>query len=193
MKNYADYIYTKQTTLDLPKIRLSCYEIEKYIKYKVPTVESCDAQYTLNTELYNKYNFLHMPIVGVHDVYREIQSTFRELITDGEYFIQCWLNIYKYGDFIDWHHHWPQEAESWHGFLCVDCEPSKTTYIIKGNDSLIDIPSIDGNIVISKSGLDIHRTWPWEYSDRDRITIAFDIVPVQHIDIYDWKDNWVPI
>lgn len=44
---------------------------------------------------------------------------------------------------------------------------------------------------MSRSAGDWHRTYPWEHDDRDRITIALDIVPTKSVD--DSLNHWMPI
>ena len=137
-----------------------------------------------------------------------IQKFFKESYDIKEqYMIQCWLNFYRKGEFIDWHRHWPMDAKGYHGFLCVSCEPSKTTYrlpakhgvqiptelIEKTEWETVDVESKNGLLVLSESAGDMHRTWPWEFHDRDRITIAFDIVPKPHFNPEAWLNHWVPL
>lgn len=153
-------------------------------------------QSTMTTKLYMEYNVLMFAYHEFHSLYNQIRKTFHEVLENNDkneknYYIQCWMNVYEKEQFIDWHGHWPPMANAWHGFYCVDCEPSKTTYKIFGED--IDIPSEDGLLVIGESDGDIHRTWPWTESDRPRITIAFDIVPARFIDNNDWMNHWIPI
>ena len=106
------------------------------------------------------------------------------------------MNIYRKGDFIDWHTHWPKEKNSWHGFFCVDCEPSYTTYRLPNRYEPVNVTSENNLLVIGKSDNDRHRSSEWPYTDRDRITIAFDIIPRQSIVPcfpYDGALNhWIP-
>jgi hypothetical protein len=132
-----------------------------------------------------------------YELYEAIKETFNEAVPKEEregnkYYIQCWLNYYREGEFIDWHGHWPSRCNSWHGFVCVDVEPSVTTYSIPGKGE-VDVNNRDNTIVISRSDNDMHRTWPWPYADRIRMTIAFDIVPREHVDPNAWVNHWVPL
>jgi hypothetical protein len=92
------------------------------------------------------------------------------------------LNVYRKGESIGWHGHQTPNYNAWHGFVCVDTEPeSYTSYRWPNNkerDNLIlDVPSKDGLIVLGLSNGDIHRSSEWQIAERNRVTIAFDIVP----------------
>jgi hypothetical protein len=113
--------------------------------------------------------------------------------------MQAWLNVYRTGEFIDWHSHWPAEFESWHGFYCVDVEPnSSTTYRLFGKipekDDIV-VTSQDNLLVISRSDGDYHRSSEWNNPDKPRITVAFDIIPMSKL--YERrnyeKNHWIPI
>jgi hypothetical protein len=143
------------------------------------------------------------PLPAIHELYFEIQNYFR-FATESyfkepykeKHFIQCWLNVYNKGDFIDWHHHdWnsnrPNKPRAWHGFFCVDVEPnSKTSYKWKGVNEVIDIQSKNGLMVMGISDGDVHKSSAWN-EDNPRITIAFDIVPEKHIFYDDGRSNLV--
>jgi hypothetical protein len=146
----------------------------------------------LTTQGFEHYNLLMYPFDGFHSLYFEIQQLFQQFNKSNEkYYIRCWLNMYEKGNFVDWHDHFPTKSGSWHGFFCVDCEPSKTTYRLPNILELVDIVSENNLLVLSKSDGDQHRTWPWEYADRDRITIAFDIVPASYTG--EFLNHWIPI
>jgi hypothetical protein len=199
MKVYKDYIITDKLNLDLVEIKNSCYKmkglIDKHFKEKMLEVNYTEDEgklAPLTTQGFEHYNLLMHGFAGFHSLYFEIQKLFRQLNQPNEnYYIQCWLNMYEKGRFVDWHDHYPPKCNAWHGFFCVDCEPSKTTYRLSSESDTVDIISENNLLVLSKSNGDRHRTWPWEYSDRDRITIAFDIVPSIHTG--DFLNHWIPI
>ncbi len=199
MKIYNNYIITSRLNLDLAEIKNSCYRmkdiIDQHFGGKISSSEYAEDEGKLaptTTKVFEHYNLLMYGFEGFHSLYFEIQKLFHQVNpTDKKYYIQCWLNIYEQGSFVDWHDHYPAKADSWHGFFCVDCEPSNTTYQLPNLSTSIDIVSENNLLVISKSNGDRHRTWPWEYSDRDRITIAFDIVPAEHTG--NFLNHWVPI
>lgn len=207
---YEEYIHTKKLNLNLDVMKDSCEKLYDLVKEKFSQNKiDYTGQSTLSTGLFGSYNLLLYPLDEFHELYEEIKTMLYE-IEDGEkqkYYIQCWLNYYQKGDFINWHGHWKPEHKSYHGFFCVDCEPSKTTYKVPGyeeiipgkksrareKDKIVDVESKNNLLVMSKSDGDIHRTWPWEYEDRPRITIAFDIVPKQFIQYDIWLNHWIPL
>lgn len=199
MDIYKDYIITARLNLDLVEMKNSCYKMKNVIdqnfKETVVNIEYKEDEgklTPLTAQGFEHYNLLMYTFKGFHSLYFEIQKLFRQLNQNNEqYYIRCWLNMYEKGNFVDWHDHFPPRCNSWHGFFCVDCEPSKTTYKLPGIDDLVDIVSENNLIVLSKSNGDKHRTWPWEYEDRDRITIAFDIVPATHTG--EFLNHWIPI
>jgi hypothetical protein len=199
MKVYKDYIITDKLDLDLAKIKNSCYKmkdiIDNHFREKILEVDYTEAEgklAPLTTQGFEHYNLFMYGFEGFHSLYFEIQKLFRQLNQNDEaHYIRCWLNIYEKGNFVDWHEHFPPRCNSWHGFFCVDCEPSVTTYQLPNILEPVDIISENNLLVLSKSNGDRHRTWPWEHSERDRISIAFDIVPATHTGEY--LNHWIPI
>lgn len=192
---YKDYITASKLNLNTNEIKNSSYDLKRIVEkfnvtddgYDDPAGKAPDT-----TKVHEQYNLFMYKFKGFHALYFEIQKLFRQLNNNqDEYYIQCWLNIYKKGQFIDWHEHYPPAHKTWHGFYCVDCEPSKTTYRLPGREDTIDVVSENNLLVMSKGDGDWHRTWPWEFEDRDRITIAFDIVPREHTDSR--AKFWIPI
>jgi len=154
-----------------------------------------NGQSTMTTKLFSNYNLLMYPVPEFHELYHEIQSFFHELYygTD-KFYMQCWLNVYKKGDFIDWHKHWPPEHKSWHGFYCVDCGTnSGTMYRLPKSRQEVFVPSENNLLVLSRSDGDLHKSTEWTDEINPRITIAFDIIPRQFINPTDWLNHWVPI
>jgi len=195
MKTYENYITTSKLNLDLFTIKDSCYQLNNIIEQFSVDKDGYDdaaGMAPITTKVHEQYNLLMYRFQGFHNLYFEIQKLFQQLKdNDSQYYIQCWLNLYKKGSFIDWHEHYPSTHKTWHGYYCVDCEPSKTTYRLPDKTETIDIIGENNLLVMSKGNGDWHRTWPWEFEDRDRITIAFDIVPRERTDPR--AKYWIPI
>jgi len=195
IKTIHNYIHLFKYNLDKERLLDSSKKIydlvkENFSKDKKEFTE----QSTLSTQLFKSYNFLLYPLDQVHDLYTNIKESFDSIKDDPKekYYIQCWVNYCQKGDFIDWHRHFDKERKTWHGFYCLDCEPSFTTYKLPDLNETVNVYSENNLMVISKSDGDEHRTWPWEY-DKPRITIAFDIVPGHHIKYDKWLNHWIPI
>lgn len=194
LQKYIDglYVVDAKSSLDLKTLRKTCVVMKDIITQSFENDNNDYAGKSSETTLlYRKYNFLMYPLPGIHNLHFNIASAFHNCFEDShgqrsdgsqEYFIQCWLNCYKSGEYIDWHTHHQNPQLRWHGFVCIDTEPdSFTSYRWPNNpnrkDIVIDIPSKDGFIVIGKSNGDYHRSSKWLVENRPRITIAFDIIP----------------
>ena len=214
---HEGHIYTRKLKLDLVEQR----EIAHYMHNKVIKLFCNDSQKgsdkpnsQMLTKLFAKYNYLLHPHPGIHKLYQEIKNLFYTVSeSDEPHFIQCWVNFYYKGGFIDWHAHWMKEFNAWHGFYCLDVEPdSSTTYQFGGwppkleilpgmnpitrNGTIFDIKSENNLIVIGKSGEDHHRSSEWKH-DNPRITVAFDVVPANKLYTDEWAlknvNHWIPI
>jgi hypothetical protein len=185
------YVQVFPLDLNIIQLRESCNLFYNHLLNTIDTTNIGIDTGPITTQAFNQYNLLLYPFAEFHKLYQEICKTFNNVCDiDDNYYIQCWLNYYEHNQYIDWHKHFDPLDNTWHGFVCVDCKDSKTSYRLPNGEEL-DIPSIDGNIVISKSNGDIHRTYPWPYTDSPRITIAFDIVPWHNIH---WGINhWAPV
>jgi hypothetical protein len=197
---HNNYVYTRQLDLNLDEQQRSAHMMYEFIKHTFADKDH-NGQSTMIYNLYEKYNYFMYSVPGIHKLYNGIKETFHQCNihrngeNDREYFAQCWLNFYHKGEFIDWHGHWPEKYDTWHGFYCVDVEPdSKTTY--RFSDQEVDIQSKNNLLVISPSAGDEHRSSEWNF-DRPRITIAFDIIPADQLfelgSCFSRPNHWVPI
>jgi hypothetical protein len=80
---------------------------------------------------------------------------------------------------------------NFHGYYCVDAEPSFTYYKIGGheNDSIQNINK-NNRAILSETGHP-HGIGPWPFN-KPRITIAYDISPVTHMSGSE-SQHWVPL
>lgn len=187
---YIDGLYGVQSDINLVELRNTTIHLHKIIKefYK-GSKASLQVKSTDTTALYTEYNVLTYPFPIIHNLYFQISQSFHKIFenhfskpTNDRYFIQCWLNSYKKGQFIDWHGHHPQDSNAWHGLICVDTEPNSCTSYKWPNDPdrkdlVVDVPSKDGLIIIGLCNENLHRSSEWMVENKNRITIAFDIVP----------------
>lgn len=198
---HGDHVYTRKLNLDLDQLKTNAMFMKEYIIKNfcgVPSKEaSLSGQDTMMSKLFNKYNYFLYPLSGNHGLFLEIQKIFHDVCPSKDaHFMQCWINVFNRGEFIDWHSHWLPEWNSWHGFYCLDVEPnSHTTYKIQGREIVVN--SENNLLVISKSGLDQHRSSVWN-EDYPRITIAFDIVPENKLNTCflsgrGAQNHWIPI
>lgn len=188
MNSIEDYIYTRMLPLNNQEIKSSCLRMEEFIKTNIHEKEGFNAYSNADgttspstLSLNYGYNLFLYPQPGFHDLFKMIRDSFqfikrRKGISYNNFYMKCWLNVFEYGNKIDWHKHYPVEARAWHGFYCVHSGDSRTTYKFP-NNKIVEVPSKDGLLVISQSGDELHKTSDWTDKDNKRITIAFDIVP----------------
>lgn len=183
-------MYGIESTVDYKELKETSLMMSEFLKgfYKTDDVTG---QGTMTTQLFAKYNLLMHPFPIFHKLYHAISEAFHLSLNNyygkkvsDPHFIQCWLNVYSKGEYIDWHAHQPPIYKSWHGIFCVDTEPgSCTSYRWPNNitrkDFVLDIPNKDGLIIMGLSDGDEHRSSEWQFEDRKRVTIAFDIVPAR--------------
>ena len=199
-----EYIYIASTDLDVDLIKSSCLKLNQFV---IKKFEGSDPNFNLTksipTRIYSEYNLLMYPFPGFHSVYKKIQEIFyicyrnRNKCYDvPPHFIQCWLNVVYKDDELDWHNHWGPECNSWHGYIYIDAEMSgpSTLYKVPDYKEIVTIEGKNGNMIISPSNGDTHKTVRWT-NENPRISIAFDILPTSSSGLIDCDDinHWVPI
>jgi hypothetical protein len=138
---------------------------------------------------YNVFNFDHIGIKSLQDALREATKEACEYYNmsfdDKSYMIHGWYNYdpkteggsgvnpVKNKRFM--HDHMGGEgAPVFHGYYCVNAEPSITYYEIYGTD-LFENHNKNNRAIISETGHP-HGRDDW-FEDKPRITIAYDIAP----------------
>ena len=159
---------------------------------------------SISTMKWNEYNVFQFHIEGIRNLYNSISNLTKEAceyynidFEKSNYMIQGWFNINnsKVGK-LDWHDHsGPDDfAPLFHGYYCVNAEPSSTFYKIGGYDGPI-VENINKNnrAIVSEMGHP-HAMGDWTW-DGPRITVAYDIVPFSHIMTYpiEQEQHWIPL
>ena len=180
---HPDYLYAYDlNTLNNKVLYEECHKIETKLKLELPSKES--GWYGNYTSASNEsYNALTFPLREMSSLYFELQKVITPFLNPSlKYAIKCWINIYRKGEKVNWHSHWPPQFKVWHGFYCVnvgDPGTSSTLYRIPNKSGIIEVPSLDGRLVFGKSDGDTHKSTDWIQEDKARVTIAFDIIPIQ--------------
>ena len=150
-----------------------------------------------STKLYEAYNIFLCHYQEMTMLYEKIITSFKEKNPDTykKYAISGWVNVYNSGGFLDWHTHGVGMGNAfdgrWHGYFCVNGEPSKTLYRDNETHKLVKaVENKNGWLTMSPGGME-HRVTPWDNTEEPRITIAFDIVPQKQIDF--GVNHWMPI
>ena len=184
-----DYLWTFEFQgIDNNKLYKTCTDIESALQQFLPPITPDPKkdvfQYNSFTSYYHQqYNLFQFPCPQLSTLYRNMAMNFPEVINTGkQYYIRCWVNLFEKGKNIDWHSHWNPKFKTYHGFYCVNTEGenlSYTDYRVPGVKEDIRIMSHDGLCVIGKSEGDEHRCSEWLNDNKMRVTIAFDVIPVE--------------
>jgi hypothetical protein len=175
-----DYLYSFQLdNIDNDALFNKCLVMEDIIIQTTPPAEK--GWYGNLTSAKNQsYNLFTFPVKELHELYQAMVKNISPLLDkDTSYVLKSWMNVYRKGDKVSWHMHWEPQFKVWHGFYCVNVgkNESATNYKIPGIKEIINVPSVDGLLVVGKSDDDRHSSTEWQ-GDKPRITLAFDIVPM---------------
>lgn len=149
---------------------------------------------TSNWYQYNAFQFYHP---SINKLFKSIVSMAKEACEYYEvdfeaqnYYTQAWFNInYAKTGKLDWHNHGSGTgAPFFHGYYCVNAEPSVTHYKILGEE--IDNINKNNRAVLAEMSHP-HAMGDWDW-DGPRITIAYDVVPFNNI-THHWEQHWIPI
>lgn len=140
-----------------------------------------------STQLLSKYNLFkddYDPLNKLKQALREVTEEACEYygidFEEQNYQIMAWFNydygIHKY-DVKNLHdHNHGYGVPDFHGYYCVDAEPSVTHYqIFKNPENMFENVNKNNRAIVSETGHP-HSRGDWD-SDRPRITIAYDILP----------------
>ena len=190
-----DYLWAFELPeIDNKILRDSCLNIEGQLKEMFPAISEEQGYGSFTTHYHKKYNLFSFRCTELHKLYSSLSKTINLLVNDDNYYIRCWVNIFRKGENISWHNHWEQEYKTYHGYYCVNTEgkhESYTDYVIP-NELMKRITSKDGLCVFGKSQGDRHKTYEWN-NEGERITIAFDVIPFFAIRNNNIMHNYLPI
>jgi len=192
-----NYLLTKKLDVDLAELVRSCELLNQHVREEFKHSENgYGTTCAKSAESLDHYNLFLYPFPGFYELAQQITELFKSRIkSKHKYYLKGWINYYNYGDYVDWHHHKISTTDSAHGFFCVHAQDSVTTYRVR--DDEFHVQCEDGLLVLGETHSDVHRTWPWHDKSRPRITIAFDIVPIQaaHKRQLERKqiNHWMPI
>lgn len=77
-------------------------------------------------------------------------------------------------------------------YIDVETSMPATLYKVPEYQDIVTIEGKNGNIIISPSNGDMHKTGLWP-NERPRISIAFDILPTSSRFYKNEVNHWVPI
>lgn len=204
-----NYLFTfKWDNIDNDALYKTCINVEDELAKVFPPVADTSIYGCFTSVYHDHYNLFAFPCVQLSQLYMNMAKSFGDVLMPGKYYIRCWVNLFGKGKNIDWHSHWDAKYKTYHGFYCVNTEgehESYTEYAVPhmiGNN-ICRIKSSDGLCVIGKSQGDQHRSSEWLNDGKPRVTIAFDIIPLEalrpeekftHIDIKrEFISNFIPL
>lgn len=152
---------------------------------------------TVKWKEYNVFQFysdeIYDLLLGIKDATLEACEYYGLDFYKEKYHVQGWFNINKkdYGK-LDWHDHGGPWAPWFHGYYCVNAEPSVTYYKIDNDDNqVVENVNLNNRLIVSEMGHPhAQADWSW---DGDRITIAYDIVPMRFIRPFNQPQHWIPL
>jgi len=179
-----DYLWLyKWDDIDNKKLYDTCIEVDRELQKHFPPINDENVYGCFTSYYHQKYNLFSFPDTELQKLYSNmVKDFFQVLEPNTQYYVRCWPNLFAKNNNIDWHSHWLPEYKTYHGFYCVNTEgenPSHTDYDIPGQKDIIRIMSEDGLCVFGKSDGDGHRSSEWLNDNKFRITIAFDVIPVE--------------
>ena len=179
---HEDYLYSVDlNTIDNKSLVDDCLEIEQGLVQSLSHINT-GSYGTRTTALHDKYNLLTFTRPELNKLYHEMVKHITPFLeTKSAYMLKSWLNVYRAGQQISWHRHWPPPMRVWHGFYCAQVGESATYYKIPGLEETITVPSKEGRLVFGKSDGDEHCSSIWTDESIPRLTLAFDIIPVDSI------------
>jgi len=176
-----DYLYAFETNhIDNAQLMKRCFNIERKLTHTLPPVEK--SWFGNKPSAWNmEYNLFTFPVPELYELYETMQEKISPLLDyNRSYALKSWMNIFRKGENVNPHHHFEPEFDAWHGFYCVNVgkNASYTTYKIPDVEKEIVVPSKNGLLVIGRSRDDRHWSSVWEDDTQPRITLAFDICPI---------------
>lgn len=157
---------------------------------------------SLSTVKWREYNVFQFSSPEIYNIFKAISETTREAceyygidFDAQKYMVQGWFNINsaKVGK-LDWHDHGGPYAPHFHGYYCINAEPSTTHYRINdGSNRVVDNVNKNNRMIISEMGHPhAMGDWGWEGS---RITLAYDIEPLESLidNPGTIEQHWIPL
>jgi hypothetical protein len=167
--------------------------------FNMAKTSSFDSTGSVSTAKYYQYNVFQFHNTNLYDLFKAIKDMTKEACEYYEldfdyhrFMVQGWFNINdrKIGK-LNWHDHPGKGAPFFHGYYCVNAEPSVTNYKLFGKDeSIFQNINKNNRAILSETGHP-HAMGDWDW-DGQRITIAYDVVPLVNLHPT-WEQHWVPL
>jgi hypothetical protein len=204
LKSLSSYLLNVQDKVFLENIfNIPEKKLEEYKKNKMGALTK------LGVDDYNIFTFVNPEIYALKNALRELTIEACDYygidFENKKYLIHGWFNAdratpdnAKYGGVNPiknpehFHDHSNGLGAPWfHGYYCVDAEPSSTFYQIdRDAEKIFENVNKNNRAILSETGHP-HGRDDW-FFDRQRITIAYDITPMSNLE--NVKPNkWMPL
>lgn len=147
---------------------------------------------------YNIFQFQHEGLFNLYDAVRDMTIEACEYygvdFKAQKYYLQGWFNCdeksddHGDGDLHD--HSGGHGSPYFHGYYCVNAEPSVTHYQID-RERMFDNVNVNNRAILSETGHP-HRKGGWNQDSR-RITIAYDMLPLAQLPDENNMQHWIPL
>lgn len=152
---------------------------------------------TIKWKEYNVFQFysdeLYNLLLNIKDAVMEACDYYGIDFYKEKYYVQGWFNINnKDAGKLDWHDHGGPWAPFFHGYYCINAEPSSTYYKINNDDNQIfENVNKNNRLIVSEMGHP-HAMGEWNW-EGDRVTVAYDITPLRFIRAFNQPQHWIPL
>jgi len=154
---------------------------------------------SVSTMKWREYNVFQFHIPELHNLFNAVRKMVVEAcdyyeidFEQQQYMVQGWFNINhaKKGK-LDWHDHGPMGAPNFHGYYCVNAEPSVTHYRVFGKD--VENHNKNNRAILSEMGHP-HAMADWDWNG-SRITVAYDVIPLRDLMVFGvgQEQHWIPL
>lgn len=154
---------------------------------------------SISTIKWREYNVFQFHIEEVYNLYRAVGEMVREAcdyysldFDKQKFMLQGWFNInYSHSGKLDWHEHGGRGAPDFHGYYCVNAEPSTTHYRVFDNN--VENHNVNNRAILSEMGHP-HAMGDWDW-EGPRITIAYDVIPLEMLITHapHQEQHWIPL
>lgn len=157
---------------------------------------------SISTVKWREYNVFQLYHPGIYKLLKNIKEVLKEAcdyyevdFDQKQYYIQGWFNI-NHSDTgkLDWHDHGGPYSPFFHGYYCVNAEPSVTHYKLFNDDNkVVENKNFNNRLIVSEMGHP-HAMGDWTW-DGPRITIAYDLMPLKSLINNEMtvEQHWVPL
>lgn len=139
-----------------------------------------------STQKSREYNAFQMYYPWMHEIFSSVVDMVREACeyyeidyNSEQWMCAAWFNINNKESQtkLEWHDHVEEgyDYPAFHGYYCVNAEPSETGYRI--DNKIVRNINKNNRAILSHVGYE-HAMGPWTW-EGNRITIAYDIVPLR--------------